>query len=274
MHCLPNRRTQKVALLQQPSNSKNQSQVSSPTTMPADNICLFYSSNKKRTVIYKTYYGDDVVFVIQQKQGTEWENKRHLMLPRNVLQIAFEFAGDELESPLSDSDSNPAQFSCDAPDSPLVDLDSEPAFHVYVPHSTLPDDLRVLLYNYDIKLAPFCDSHFKLVDQIDLLLQFWELETTYKESASPLHFREDPEESDTLKEQTAKTLASTGPTVVENPANIASEKCDPKGNPTPIKLSATQKRRLTQQMSEDSKIKQCKNESNVHIENCTSFCFN
>lgn len=199
--------------------------------MPADNTCLIYSSSEKRTVIYKSYYEEDVVIVKQRKEGMQWVTRDHIMLPRNVLSIAVDFASAVTATS-------------------FIDLDSETPIYVYVPHATLSEDLRILMYKYDVESAPFCENQLGLVEQTETLLHFWDLENLNFSPLSPVRHREATEDTEEFKklEDAAETPKNrNSPEAIETPKNSITTESDDDGTPKPSKCLAPKKRRITRE---------------------------
>lgn len=190
-----------------------------------ENVCIVYSpTEKSRTLIYKTFTDDKVVFVDQFRADDEWIVTDHMMLSTQVLSYAQEFC----------SETSQVSF-----------LDLPEPVRVYVVHTTLPENLRVLFYKYDIKATPFGENQLTMVQQTEMLLEYWDLQSHFFSPLSPLH-KEEKEEFVALDQPiTPIRKPDSAHDAVLTPKNDAAANSDDGKSPEPSRCWAPKKRRIS-----------------------------
>lgn len=204
----------------------------------SENVCLFYHGLNKRTVIYRGFYDYDTVFVEQRKGENEWMTVSHMMLPNSVLDCAVAFKSASPRTYFPEFD------------------DPDGLAKEYVDHTLLPEDLRILLYKYDYKTAPFCENQLGIGEQIEDLLAHWKLETTWFSPQSPLP-SDQSESFVPLDEKVATTpVKSKAESNIFTPTTqLVAESDD---SPLPEQCLAPKKRKLNHQRT-TSCLPRCQN---------------
>lgn len=204
-----------------------------------ENVCIVYSKTEKiRTIIYKTFTDDNIVFIEQFKEENEWATTNHMMLSTQVLTFAQEFSRESSQEVT------------------FLDL-LEPA-RVYVEHTDLPENLRLLLYKYDVKATPFGENQLTIVQQTEFLLQYWGLETHFFSPLSPVRNEEFVILSGSvtpIRNQTADNETD------ETPTGAYEVIYDDDETPQPSRCWAPKKRRLSLERQENREGKILRSEA-------------